>query len=208
MLQQCQMGGSASVVPTSTFLPSEGLRDLHGFNLAVAQGSLNPLKDLVDDDYQQLVQAVIEDEYEGYCNKNILIEEIDIIQTHLNKLRQALIDTPSIDPSARDKAYKSQTTSIDHHTRQQIQPPPVVEPEEIDDGRLINQGTDGKMYPFAVSLEFFLHFIKEHPETKNMTTAEVVYKIIIPETKDSQLTYVEAKLVGKYPQYFRVMERR
>ena len=69
----------------------------------------------------------------------------------------------------------------------------------------INEGPDGKMYPFCISLEFLHNFLKEYPEAENMTTAEVVYKIIIPETKESKLTYVEAKLVSKHPQYFRVM---
>lgn len=48
---------------------------------------------------------------------------------------------------------------------------------------------------YGVSLRFLMKFIKDHNIPEDMTTAEVVYKIIIPETADSRLSYVEGKLL-------------
>jgi hypothetical protein len=56
--------------------------------------------------------------------------------------------------------------------------------------------TDAISQPqYGVSLRFLMKFIKDHNIPESMTTAEVVYNIIIPETADSKLSYVEGKLL-------------
>lgn len=56
--------------------------------------------------------------------------------------------------------------------------------------------------PYGVSLQFLHDFIEEHNISDTMTTAEVVEKIIKPQTAETKETYVKAKLWKTHPEYF------
>ena len=186
------MGGAVSTVNPKLLFPSEiQLEALHGLHLST----------LSDDDINHLVQAFNQED----LDKRNLIDEIENIQGYLTRLKKALVEAPTtivaIPTQAEEKQLEDRFLSNNNQT--------VTKEEnesKVVNSKPINLGSDGTLSPFCVSLEFFFHFLNEHPEAENMTTAEVVYKIIVPETRESKLTYVEAKLVGKYPQYFRVME--
>lgn len=64
--------------------------------------------------------------------------------------------------------------------------------------------------PYGVSLEFLHDFLLSHPEIARdqMTTAEVVEKIIKPETMETKETYVKAKLWKQKPHYFIDLRRK
>lgn len=188
------MGGAASVSDNKELLREESLQALHGLNLSIAQGSLPALKSLPslsDDDMHCLVQAF---HRKDAINQESLINQIDVIQEYLSRLKSTLTKAPC--PVAAALAI------VEEAKKENKNDESIVLTADI---KPINLCDEGKMYPFSVSLEFLLHFLKEHPEAENMTTGEVVDKIIIPETKESQLTYVEEHLVDKHPQYLCVM---
>ncbi len=87
------MGGSASVASppiNKDPLPTESLQGLHNLNWAFAQRSKD-LSSLSDNDIQRLAQAILD---AGNLDKGSVVEEINSIQSYLNRLKEAVLDVP------------------------------------------------------------------------------------------------------------------
>jgi uncharacterized phage infection (PIP) family protein YhgE len=178
------------------------LQALHELNLSIAHQSWIPLK---------LLPHISDEQVKLLCNKllaeegssDAMIQELDVLQNYLSRLNDGLKKMPQQEQKQQAPALAGSEDN-DHLQSKITNQHSESESKTQQDKKA---STSNEHLPFCVSLEFLIQFTKDRPQSTNMTTGEVVYNIIIPETKASQLTYVEDKLVDKYPQYYRRMQK-
>lgn len=196
------MGASASIGGDTI---TNQIEVLHELNLCIARKSWAPLTmlpNISDEQIKTLCDKFVKEDSSNVSSatasmKVDMIREIDALQDYLSKMKQGLL-IPVVS--------ESKTEAVECKQEENVKKQSTFSSDEEKKPKPLEVSSEEKTH-FSVSLEFLIKFIKDHPQCEDMTTGQVVYNIIIPETKESRLTYVEDKLVDKYPQYYRRMKK-